>query len=496
MPSTNVHTRNFNDGNGNSHGIRRLIGLHWNSVVTCWIVLVIIVLMTLPYNFSSKPEQLNLARSDLSVTTKKEERDKTADSTDTHPSLTSTSTQQDFIAADTNTATMDSEIDSSLRALDIIYEQEYAESNRMKNDDDDDEISIEPYTYLEDDGGMSEIGDIVDGVIGPISGNKKVLVTGGAGFIGSHVAKALLDRGDAVVIIDEMNDYYDVQIKLDSIHMLQEQFGDDRIKVYFGDICNSTLMSEIFEVEKPKWICHMAARAGVRNSISDPFMYIHSNIEGTTRLLELSVQYGGIVNFVMASSSSVYGNSDNEIFSEFNQVDEPLSPYAATKKACELLAYTYHHLYGINITALRFFTVYGPRGRPDMAPFKFIDSISRGTAIQQYGDGSSIRDYTFIDDIVDGVLRSIDRPYPFEIINLGNNNGTSLKEFISFIEHYTARKATIDIVDVQPGDVQYTQADIRKAQKLLGYHPQTSIQEGIEQTIRWYQSTLGLSGDE
>jgi UDP-glucuronate 4-epimerase len=234
----------------------------------------------------------------------------------------------------------------------------------------------------------------------------------------------------------------------------------------------------------------MAARAGVRPSIQDPYVYIHSNIEGTTRLMELSARFG-VKNFVFASSSSVYGGSTSTYFSEDEIVDNPVSPYAASKKACELLAYTYHHLYNLNVSALRFFTVYGPRGRPDMAPFKFIDRVSRGVEIQQFGDGSSSRDYTYIDDIVDGVVRSIDRPYPYQIFNLGKGSGTSLKEFIDLVQKHTGKAAKIKVMPDQPGDVPYTCADVSKAAHLLGYRSQVPFEEGIRRTAEWYKMAYG-----
>eukprot|EP00525_Craspedostauros_australis_P006389 CAMPEP_0198121876 /NCGR_PEP_ID=MMETSP1442-20131203/33292_1 /TAXON_ID= /ORGANISM="Craspedostauros australis, Strain CCMP3328" /LENGTH=259 /DNA_ID=CAMNT_0043780761 /DNA_START=14 /DNA_END=793 /DNA_ORIENTATION=- len=235
----------------------------------------------------------------------------------------------------------------------------------------------------------------------------------------------------------------------------------------------------------------MAARAGVRPSIQDPFVYIHSNIKGTTQLMELAHKFG-VQNFVFASSSSVYGGSKSSFFSEEENVDNPVSPYAASKKACELLAYTYHHLYKLNITGLRFFTVYGPRGRPDMAPFKFIDRVSRGVELQQYGDGSSSRDYTYIDDIVDGVVRSIDRPHKYEVFNLGKGSGTSLKEFIDLVQKHVGRDAVIRILPDQPGDVPYTCADVAKARKMLGYESSVDFEEGIRRTVAWYNSVHGV----
>lgn len=321
----------------------------------------------------------------------------------------------------------------------------------------------------------------------PHVGYKKVLVTGGAGFIGSHVAEYLLARGDDVVIVDEMNDYYDVTVKENNLKLLRDAHPEQkRLSIYKGDICDEEFMNSVFEKECPSWVCHMAARAGVRPSIEDPFVYIHSNIKGTTQLMELSHRYG-VKNFVFASSSSVYGGSKSTYFSEEESVDNPVSPYAASKKACELLAYTYHHLYNLNISALRFFTVYGPRGRPDMAPFKFIDRVSRGIEIQQFGDGSSSRDYTYISDIVDGIVRSIDRPNRYEVFNLGKGDGTSLKEFIELVQKHTGKTAKISVLPDQAGDVPYTCADVSKAYKKLGYRAKVPFDEGIKRTAQWYK---------
>jgi len=324
------------------------------------------------------------------------------------------------------------------------------------------------------------------GLVEPHVGYKKVLVTGGAGFIGSHVAEYLLARGDDVVIIDEINDYYDVSIKESNLKLLQDTYPEEgRVKVYRGDICDRKLLESIFETENIKWVCHMAARAGVRPSIQDPFVYIHSNINATTHLMELSHKYG-IENFVFASSSSVYGGSKSTFFSEDEVVDHPVSPYAASKKTCELLAYTYHHLYNLKVTGLRFFTVYGPRGRPDMAPFKFTDRIYRGVEMQQFGDGSSSRDYTYISDIVDGVVRAIDRPYDYQIFNLGKGAGTSLKTFIELVQKHVGKKAIIKVLPDQPGDVPYTCADVAKAKHLLGYKSKVKFEDGIKRTVDWY----------
>ena len=327
-------------------------------------------------------------------------------------------------------------------------------------------------------------------LVSPHVGYKKVLVTGGAGFVGSSVAEALLARGDDVVIVDEMNDYYDVRLKEHNLNRLRGMYPESsgRLAIYRGDICDEAFMHSLFDRERPQWICHLAARAGVRPSIQDPYIYIQSNIVGTVLLMELAHKYG-VQNFVFASSSSVYGGSKSTYFSEEENVDNPVSPYAATKKACELLAYTYHHLYKLNVSALRFFTVYGPRGRPDMAPFKFVDRISRGLEIQKFGDGTSSRDYTYISDIVDGILRSIDRQYPYQVFNLGKGDGTSLNEFISIVEKHTGKTAVVRQLPDQAGDVPYTCASVEKAKALLGYEATVSFDEGIRKTVEWYNSS-------
>jgi len=331
--------------------------------------------------------------------------------------------------------------------------------------------------------------------VAPHVGYKKVLVTGGAGFVGSHVTEYLLNRGDDVVVVDEINDYYDVKIKMANLDHLRKLCPDKkRLSIYKGDICDEQFMLDVFEKERPEWVCHMAARAGVRPSIQDPFIYIHSNIKGTTQLMELSHKFG-VKNFVFASSSSVYGGSKSTYFSEEENVDNPVSPYAASKKACELLAYTYHHLYQLNITGLRFFTVYGPRGRPDMAPFKFIDRVSRGVELQKFGDGTSSRDYTYIDDIVDGVVRSIDRPHGYEVFNLGKGDGTSLNEFIAIVEKHVGKEANVKQLPDQPGDVPYTCADVNKAQVLLGYRSKIPFDLGIKRTVEWYKSAYEVESN-
>jgi UDP-glucuronate 4-epimerase len=310
----------------------------------------------------------------------------------------------------------------------------------------------------------------------------KILVTGCAGFIGSHVAEALLQRGDFVVGVDEINDFYNVRFKEENLAILKKSKD---FKFYRQDIRDYAGLKKIFEKEKPDKVIHLAARAGVRPSIQEPLLYEDVNVKGTVNLLDLAKDYS-VKSFVSASSSSVYGNQKKIPFSETDDVNNPISPYAATKKAGELICYTYHHLYALKITCLRFFTVYGPRGRPDMIPYKFIELITQGKPIPKYGAGKTKRDYTFVDDIVKGVIAAADKELDFEIINLGNNKPVELNEFIRIVEKVTGKKAIIDQQPMQPGDVDMTYADIRKAKKLLGYKPETSFEEGMKKLYEWY----------
>lgn len=323
---------------------------------------------------------------------------------------------------------------------------------------------------------------------------RTILVTGAAGFIGSATAYHLLERGDDVVIIDELNDYYSLAQKRGNINRLVSEFGEERCRVYIGDICDQALIDTIFQNHPVDSIIHLAARAGVRPSIDDPFIYVHSNVKGQTTLLEACRKYD-IQTFVYASSSSVYGGSKKELFSENDVVDKPCSQYAATKKSCELLAATYNNLYGINTSGLRFFTVYGPNGRPDMAPFKFVDRVFRGVPMDQYGDGTSERDYTYITDIVQGVILAVDKPCGCEVFNIGRGTPTSLKTFISLVEKYVGKKAIINYLPDQPGDVPRTCADISHTQRMLGYKPTTSFEDGLKKTVEWYIETFGNKTD-
>lgn len=312
---------------------------------------------------------------------------------------------------------------------------------------------------------------------------QKILVTGGAGFIGSHLTRRLLELGYHVVCVDDLNDYYSPKIKRKNIApFLKEK----NFRFYKGDICDYDRLLEIFKHEKFDIVAHLAAWAGVRPSIANPYLYEKVNIGGTLNLLDLAAKYK-IENFVFASSSSVYGNNKKIPFSESDPVDNPISPYAATKKSCELLAATYHNLYGLPCTGLRYFTVYGPSGRPDMAPFLFTDAIFRGKPIKKFGNGTSKRDYTYIDDIVGGTVAALRKNFPFEIINLGNSEPVELNYFISLIERLLGKKAKIKQMPRQPGDVEITYADISKAKKLLSWQPKVKIEEGMNVFIEWYK---------
>ncbi len=318
----------------------------------------------------------------------------------------------------------------------------------------------------------------------------RVLITGGAGFIGSHVTAWLLKRGDEVICLDNFNDYYDPQRKRRNIEPFLERPG---YSLHEGDIRSLEDLQAVFGASPIDKVLHIAAMAGVRYSIQHPELYAAVNVTGTTNVLEIARRHN-VRNFVFASSSSVYGARSEAPFRESEMADCPISPYAATKRAAELLTFTYHHLYGLNCTSLRFFTVYGPKGRPDMAPYLFTRWIFEGKELTMFGDGSSRRDYTYIDDIVAGVVAALDADLPFEIINLGNSRTVSLNEFISVVEDAVGKRANVVSVNTQPGDVPLTSADIRKAQDLLGYSPQTDIREGMNRFVTWYRrEVLGQS---
>lgn len=315
---------------------------------------------------------------------------------------------------------------------------------------------------------------------------KKILLTGGAGFIGSHVAQKLLERGDSVIIVDNMNDAYDQKIKEYNLSRVQACDYENNLSINIIDICDSDAIEVLCSAEKPDVICHLAARAGVRTSIDDPQEYFRTNNNGTLAVFE-AARKCGISHIVSASSSSVYGVRENGPFYETDLVDKQSSPYGMTKRAGELLAYVYHHLFGISITNLRFFTVYGPRGRMDMAPFIFMDAIHHHSPISVYGDGSAIRDFTYVDDIVQGIIKSIDTPLGYQIFNIGRGEPIVLKDFITIMEDVVQEKATINYVSRFSGDVPQTHASIEKAAHLIGYTPQTSIRHGLECMYEWYK---------
>jgi len=310
-----------------------------------------------------------------------------------------------------------------------------------------------------------------------------ILVTGCAGFIGSHVTAALLERGETVIGIDNLNEYYNPTWKQENFDPLLQ---NSAFSFHQGDIVDRAFLESVVAGQTISACIHLAARAGVRPSIAQPELYTQVNIVGTLNLLELSRDHG-IPQFVFASSSSVYGNQTKVPFSESDPANEPISPYAATKKAGEMLARTYAHLYGIQTTCLRFFTVYGPGGRPDMAPYLFTQALFRGQPITQFGDGSTKRDYTYIDDIVAGVVAALDHPQPFAIYNLGNNQTVMLRDFIATLEKVSGLPAQISVESPKAGDVPLTYADISLAQAELGYQPQVDIETGLSRFVEWYR---------
>ncbi len=313
---------------------------------------------------------------------------------------------------------------------------------------------------------------------------KTYLVTGAAGFIGFHVSRALLQRGDRVIGLDNLNEYYDVSLKEDRLRLLAEFSG---FTFYRVDLAEKEALQSVFSKNPIQVVCNMAAQAGVRYSLVNPFIYQKSNIEGFLNLIHLS-RDSEVENFVYASSSSVYGKNKKVPFSVMDRVDEPASLYGATKRANELMAYTYSHLYGLRCSGLRLFTVYGPWGRPDMALFIFSRAILNGEPIEVYNYGKMKRDFTYIDDIVHGVLASLDRPVPYAIYNLGNSRAVDLLYFIECIEEALGKKAEKKLLPMQPGDVVETFADISESKKELSFQPTTRIEEGIGQFVKWYRS--------
>jgi UDP-glucuronate 4-epimerase len=315
-----------------------------------------------------------------------------------------------------------------------------------------------------------------------------IMVTGAAGFIGFHLSRRLLEAGSRVIGVDNLNPYYDVSLKRSRLDILR---GYPDFVFYGEDIKNFNGLQTIFETHAIDKVCNLAAQAGVRHSLKDPFSYQKSNLEGFLNLLELA-RAVGLRNFVYASSSSVYGNNTKVPFSVEDRVDTPISLYAATKKANELIAHAYSHLYGIPCTGLRFFTVYGPWGRPDMALFLFTDAILKGNPIDVYNYGKMRRDFTYIDDIVDGTMAAVNRPVPYELFNLGNANSVELMTFIAIVEETLGQKAKKNMLPIQPGDVPETAADIETSRIHLGFEPKVPLREGIRRFMEWYRQYYGV----
>lgn len=310
-----------------------------------------------------------------------------------------------------------------------------------------------------------------------------ILVTGGAGFIGSHVCERLIAQGKIVVCVDNLNDYYDPTIKRQNIIGLKDNPSFHFEKI---DILDDQELDRIFSEYTIDAIIHLAARAGVRPSLENPLLYANVNILGTINLLERAHRHG-VKKIVAASSSSIYGSNTKIPFAEHDETISQVSQYAASKKAMEAYCQTYYNLYKIPTVCLRFFTVYGPRGRPDMATYKFISKIENGESIEMFGDGTSKRDYTFVHDIVDGIIAALDADITFEIINLGNNTPVMLKDFIATIENALGKQANIIEKPEQQGDVKMTYADLTRAKEILGYEPRTNLAEGIKKTVEWYR---------
>jgi UDP-glucuronate 4-epimerase len=315
----------------------------------------------------------------------------------------------------------------------------------------------------------------------------RVLVTGGAGFIGSHVCERLLLEGHAVTAFDDLNDFYEPAIKEQNLRAIGSKGPFTFVK---GDITNQASLDDLFAKEPFDQIIHLAARAGVRPSLEQPALYQRVNVEGTVQLLE-AARHKGIRKIIIASSSSVYGVNSRVPFSERDPIFSAISPYAASKLACEALGHVYHHVYGMDVVMLRFFTVYGPRQRPDLAIFKFAQLISQGRPIPVFGDGTSARDYTYVTDTVDGIMACTRQDFGFEIFNLGESQTVPLHYLIELIEHALGNKALIDRQPNQPGDVPITYADISKARAKLGYNPKTKIEEGIGLFVQWFRESGG-----
>ncbi len=313
----------------------------------------------------------------------------------------------------------------------------------------------------------------------------RILVTGGAGFVGSHLVEALLPKGHSVGVVDNLDDFYPPARKRQN---LEEIARVGKFSFHESDICNLNALRPVFEKERPEVVVHAAARAGVRPSIEQPKLYEEVNVAGTLNLLELARTFG-VRKFIFISSSSVYGATARAPFCEDHVEMRPISPYAATKLAGELMAYTYSHLYSLPVVSLRLFTVYGPRQRPDLAIHKFAASLVAGKPIPIFGDGSTGRDYTYVGDIVAGILAAIDYGTTYDVFNLGNSHPIKLLDLVRQLEEVTGKRAQLAFLPMQPGDVPLTWADVTKSRRLLGYEPRTSLREGLEKFWQWFQAS-------
>jgi UDP-glucuronate 4-epimerase len=319
---------------------------------------------------------------------------------------------------------------------------------------------------------------------------KKILLTGAAGFIGSNTATALLQRGDVVVGVDNLNDYYDPARKQANLEEVRAEAPDAENFIFHRtDIRDEDGIEALFAEHDFDVIVHLAAMAGVRASIEDPKLYLDVNLDGTLNLLEAAQRYGQ-PTFVFASTSSVYGRTKVIPFIESDRADRPLAPYPASKRAAELLGHSYFHLFGQNFTALRFFTVYGPRGRPDMMAYKVLDNIFHGTEVPLYNNGQMHRDWTYVDDIVQGVVAAADRPLGYEIINLGRGQPTLLADFVRLIEEQAGQRANLIDQPMPAADMEYTYANIDRAKELLDYAPTVSVEQGVQRFWAWYQDAV------
>ena len=314
---------------------------------------------------------------------------------------------------------------------------------------------------------------------------KRVLVTGGAGFIGSHLSQRLLREGYEVVCLDNFDAFYDPAIKRKNLAEIQATKGDGEFQLVEGDIREKGMLEDLFKRSSFDLVIHLAARAGVRPSIQQPLLYEEVNVTGTLNLLEVCREFG-VMDLIFGSSSSVYGKNPTVPFTEADRLEAMISPYAVTKRVGELFCYAYHHLYGLNIFCLRFFTVYGPRQRPEMAIHKFTRLIHEGEQIPLFGDGTSRRDYTYIDDIVEGIMGAVRNLGGYEIFNLGESKTIPLRGLVSLLEGALGKKAVVEELPEQPGDVPITYADITKARSHLGYDPQVGVEEGVERFVRWF----------